>query len=243
MASPSASPPPPPPVPWPRSPLKSVSEVNNRAHLIRFLFVRNHCPPTVWYPVSWKPFSHVFCVWPLFLNLSGGRVNPIPVTPWWLDMDVLISKKNHFQGFPSGSVVKNLPANAGDTGSVPDPGRFPHATEQLSPWATTSETVLWSLCSTTKKLPQWEAHAPQLESGRVASTCSTRESPPSNDDPAQPKTTNNKIIKNSFTGLWLWSSVFSLLILKFIFSFPLQTPDLTLLSLRWWSVVVKSSDF
>ena len=26
-------------------------------------------------------------------------------------------------GFPGGSVVKNLPANAGDTGSVPDLGR------------------------------------------------------------------------------------------------------------------------
>ena len=26
-------------------------------------------------------------------------------------------------GFPSGSVVKNLPANAGDTGLIPDPGR------------------------------------------------------------------------------------------------------------------------
>ena len=26
-------------------------------------------------------------------------------------------------GFPDGSVVKNLPANLGDTGLVPDPGR------------------------------------------------------------------------------------------------------------------------
>ena len=25
--------------------------------------------------------------------------------------------------FPGGLVVKNLPANAGDTGSIPDPGR------------------------------------------------------------------------------------------------------------------------
>ena len=25
--------------------------------------------------------------------------------------------------FPGGSVVKNLPANAGDTGSIPGPGR------------------------------------------------------------------------------------------------------------------------
>ena len=28
------------------------------------------------------------------------------------------------QNFPHGPVVKNLPANAGDTGSVPDSGRF-----------------------------------------------------------------------------------------------------------------------
>ena len=26
--------------------------------------------------------------------------------------------------FPDGPVVKNLPANAGDTGSIPGPGRF-----------------------------------------------------------------------------------------------------------------------
>ena len=28
-------------------------------------------------------------------------------------------------GFPGGSVVKNLPANAGDVGSIPRLGRFP----------------------------------------------------------------------------------------------------------------------
>ena len=37
------------------------------------------------------------------------------------------------EGFPGGTVVKNLPANAEDTGSSPGPGRFPHAPEQLSP--------------------------------------------------------------------------------------------------------------
>ena len=46
------------------------------------------------------------------------------------------------QGFPSGSVVKNLPANAGDTGLIPGPGRSPHATEQLSPGTTTIQPVL-----------------------------------------------------------------------------------------------------
>ena len=48
-----------------------------------------------------------------------------------------IHKKN--QDFPGGTVVKNPPANAGDTGSSPGRGRFPHATEQLRLCATTTE--------------------------------------------------------------------------------------------------------
>ena len=32
--------------------------------------------------------------------------------------------RSHGQDIPGGSVVKNLPANAGDTGSIPGPGRF-----------------------------------------------------------------------------------------------------------------------
>ena len=36
-------------------------------------------------------------------------------------------------GFPGGSVVKNPPINARDMDSIPDPGRFPHAVEQLKP--------------------------------------------------------------------------------------------------------------
>ena len=44
--------------------------------------------------------------------------------------------------FPGGAVVKNPPANAGDTSSSPGPGRFPHAVEQLSPCATTTELAL-----------------------------------------------------------------------------------------------------
>ena len=31
--------------------------------------------------------------------------------------------KKQLRGFPGGAVVKNLPANAGDTGSIPGPGR------------------------------------------------------------------------------------------------------------------------
>ena len=31
---------------------------------------------------------------------------------------------NAFRDFPGGPVVKSKPANAGDTGSIPGPGRF-----------------------------------------------------------------------------------------------------------------------
>ena len=34
-------------------------------------------------------------------------------------------RTNYLMGFPGGSVVKNLPANAGDAGSIPGWGRFP----------------------------------------------------------------------------------------------------------------------
>ena len=40
----------------------------------------------------------------------------------------LVKKK--LRDFPGGAVVKNPPANAGDTGSRPGPGRFPQAAEQ-----------------------------------------------------------------------------------------------------------------
>ena len=41
--------------------------------------------------------------------------------------------------FPGGAVVKNPPANAGDMGLSPVPGKIPHAKGQLSPCTTTTE--------------------------------------------------------------------------------------------------------
>ena len=57
--------------------------------------------------------------------------------------------KNNIGGFPGGTVVKNLPANAGDTGSSPGLGR---SHMPRSNWA--REPQLLSLCS--------RAHEPQL---------------------------------------------------------------------------------
>ena len=94
-----------------------------------------------------------------------------------------------FRGFLGGSVVKNPSPSAGDTGSVPDPGR---------------SHLPWSNCACAPQVPkpacprvqvpqqetpaQREAHIAQLES----SPCSLqrKKHPCSSEDLAQPKQTN-----------------------------------------------------
>ena len=49
-----------------------------------------------------------------------------PIVTW-------VNLKHHCRDFPSSPVAKNLPANAGDAGSIPGPGtKIPQALEQLS---------------------------------------------------------------------------------------------------------------
>ena len=57
-----------------------------------------------------------------------GKVLPSQSFPLVREADI---KKLLVQGFPGGSVVKNS-AHAGNTDSVPDLGKIPHAPEQLS---------------------------------------------------------------------------------------------------------------
>ena len=109
-------------------------------------------------------------------------------------------------GFPGDLVVKNLPANPGDTGSIPDPRRSHVALEQLnlcvpqlvslcrrawgpqflSPCAPTAEAYLpYSLCPATREASTVRSpRSPQLE-----------KSPCSNDDAAPPK--RNKLFKKN----------------------------------------------
>ena len=103
------------------------------------------------------------------------------------------------QDFPSGSVVKSLPANEGDMGSIPGP----HAAEQLSPvyhgyWACVLEHEShnpWThvpqllmptcprACALQQEEPlQWEACAPQIESS--PHSLQEKKSLCSNEDPA-----------------------------------------------------------
>ena len=78
--------------------------------------------------------------------------------------------------FPGGSVVKNLPASAGDTGSIPDLGRFHmprsnqvHIPQPLSLCFTTDAAAATrSLCTTPGEGPP----SPQLEK-----TCVQQQSP------------------------------------------------------------------
>ena len=73
-------------------------------------------------------------------------------------------------GFPGGAVVKNPPANAGDMGSSPGPGRFhmPRSNEARAPQllslrSTACEPQLLSPQATTTEACVPKAHAPQQE--------------------------------------------------------------------------------
>ena len=81
---------------------------------------------------------------------------------------------------PGGLVVKSLPANAGDMGSIPGPGtKIPHAVGQLSPHATTREKpsccnyiahMLWNSHATSEEKPTCRNkryYMPQLRSNIV----------------------------------------------------------------------------
>ena len=78
----------------------------------------------------------------------------------------------------------NLPANAGDTGSIPGPGRFPHAAEQLGPCATTTEPAHLEPVLRNKRGHGNEK--PAHHSLQLEKACAQ------NKDPTQPKIKTNK---------------------------------------------------
>ena len=95
--------------------------------------------------------------------------------------------------FPGGSVAKNLPENAGDRGSIPGLGRFPHAAKLVHHdcWACSLEP---GSCNYGTQVPR--AHAPRQDDPPQweAHHCSQLEmSPRSKDeDPAQAKKRKTK---------------------------------------------------
>ena len=54
-------------------------------------------------------------------------------------------------GFPGGAVVKNRPANAGDKGSIPGPGRSHMLWSKLASAPQLLSLRVWSLCSATRE--------------------------------------------------------------------------------------------
>ena len=81
--------------------------------------------------------------------------------------------EKHSQGFPGGSMAKNLLANIEATSSIPGQGKIPHATEQLSPCAATT-----SLC-----LGAWEPQQLEPAHSRV---CAPQEKPAHHDQRVAP---------------------------------------------------------
>ena len=67
-------------------------------------------------------------------------VQPLWRTVWRFLKKLKIELPYDPRDFPGGPVVKNLPSNAGDAGSIPGQGtKIPHAAGQQSPCAATTE--------------------------------------------------------------------------------------------------------
>ena len=68
-------------------------------------------------------------------TVGSKKMTPILYQKAW----IIVNLKNPCRDFPGGAVVKNPPANAGDTGSSPGPGRSYMPRSNLSPCTTTTE--------------------------------------------------------------------------------------------------------
>ena len=97
------------------------------------------------------------------------KANHFILTHFW-------SFKKISWGFPGASVVENLPANAGDTGSSPSLGRshLPRSNQAREPQLLSLH--VWSLCPATREAATVRGprtamksgpHLPQLEIGRA----------------------------------------------------------------------------
>ena len=75
--------------------------------------------------------------------------------------EIMCQNKRKAEDFPGATGANNLPANAGDTSSIPGLGRshMPwsnkvHVPELLSPRAATSEVLMPTFCAPQEKPPQ-----------------------------------------------------------------------------------------
>ena len=101
-------------------------------------------------------------------------------------------------GFPGGTVVENLPANSGDTGSSPGLGR---SHMPRSNWAREPQLLslrVWSLCSATREAAIVRGPRTVMKSGP--------RSPQLEKALAQKRRSNTD--KNNFKKIHLWQSYF-----------------------------------
>ena len=105
-----------------------------------------------------------------FLNCDLLQVNYISIMLIFKTekRDNLLKSRTHILGLPWWRSDWESACQCRAQGFEPWSGKIPHATEQLSPCATTTEPAShnhWSLCAqslcSTTKPPQWEARAPQ----------------------------------------------------------------------------------
>ena len=105
-----------------------------------------------------SPCGPVWQAWPLLLGSMSNELSfqwqssPDQLTSSYLHKNKSQSTfKNSPPGFPGGTVVENLPANAGDTGSSPGLGRS-HVPQNS--WAREPQLLslrVWSLCSAARE--------------------------------------------------------------------------------------------
>ena len=77
---------------------------------------------------------------PVCFPYPGNPKHTIGVFLEYIVAEKKLKKKKVKEDFPGGPVIKHLPCNAGDVGLIPGWGtRIPHAVEQLSPCAPTTE--------------------------------------------------------------------------------------------------------
>ena len=97
------------------------------------------------------------------------------------------TEKQAYGGFPGGPVVKDLPANTGDVGSIPGTWRTPYTVGQPSPGATTPEPAHHRACALQQEKPRDEKalhnqesspYSLQLEKACVAKRLSTAKKTP-----------------------------------------------------------------
>ena len=101
------------------------------------------------------------------------------------------------QGFPGGSVVKNRPTNAGDTGSIPGLGRshMPQSNEAREPQLLSLRALepmncrYWSPCAWSLRSATREATAMRAQALQQRSPCSPRleNAHVRKEDPVQPE--------------------------------------------------------